>query len=67
MSANQDKLATMAPSKFLEFLIDLYDEIVTVKVGLRPGRSEPRAVKKRPKPFPRLNEKRSDWHARRNA
>jgi hypothetical protein len=29
------------------------------KIGSRPGRVEPRAVKQRPKPFPRLNKARS--------
>ncbi len=46
---------------------NLYYQFVQVPVGMRPGRSEPRAVKKRPKPFPRLNEKRSDWHERTNS
>ena len=39
----------------------LYEQMVCVPVGNRPGRSEPRAVKRRPKPFPRLHGKRSDW------
>jgi hypothetical protein len=40
----------------------LFEQMVCVPVGNRPGRSEPRAVKRRPKPFPRLHGKRSDWH-----
>lgn len=32
--------------------------IAEPRVGLRPGRLEPRAVKRRPKPFPRLNKPR---------
>jgi Transposase DDE domain len=40
----------------------LYEQMVGVLVGNRPGRSEPRAVKRRPKPFPRLHGKRSDWN-----
>lgn len=34
--------------------------ISTCKIYPRPNRSEPRAVKRRPKPFPRLHGKRSD-------
>ena len=41
----------------------LYLQMIGVPVGNRPGRSEPRAVKRRPKPFLRLQCKRSDWHA----
>ena len=37
----------------------LFEQMVCVPVGNRPGRSEPRAVKRRPKPFPRLHGKRS--------
>jgi hypothetical protein len=43
-----------------------YYSITTITVGLREGRKEPRAVKKRPKPFPRLHEARSDWHKRKS-
>ncbi|MBF0116485.1 MAG: IS4 family transposase, partial [Magnetococcales bacterium] len=32
--------------------------IAHCRIGNRPGRSEPRAVKRRPKPYPRLNEPR---------
>lgn len=32
------------------------------KVGNRPNRSEPRAIKKRPRTFPRLKTKRSEYH-----
>jgi hypothetical protein len=41
----------------------LYRQMIQVPVGRRPGRCEPRAVKRRPKPFPRLSIKRSDWRA----
>lgn len=34
-------------------------KIATNKIGNRAGRSEPRAVKRRPKPYPRLNESRT--------
>lgn len=36
--------------------------IVSKKVGNRPGRSEPRMVKRRPKPFPRLQKARKFYH-----
>jgi hypothetical protein len=45
----------------------LYDSMVQVKVGSRRGRAEPRAVKKRPKPHPKLHVKRCDWHAARTS
>ena len=44
----------------------VYFQMTQVPVGKRPGREEPRAVKRRPKPRERLNEPRSVWHERRN-
>ena len=41
--------------------------IASKEVGNRPGRWEPRAVKRRPKPFPRLRQRRSRYHAERAA
>lgn len=66
MADNNVLRATTPPEKLLELFVDLYDQIARVSVGLRPERSEPRDVKKRPKPFPRLKEGRSNWHARQN-
>jgi hypothetical protein len=40
----------------------LFRLIAQIRVGERPGRVEPRAVKRRPKPYPRLNIPR--WKAR---
>jgi hypothetical protein len=40
----------------------LFTLIAQIRVGHRPGRLEPRAVKTRPKTFPRLNKSR--WQAR---
>lgn len=37
----------------------MIDQIAGQKICKRPGRSEPRAVKRRPKPFPRLNKPRN--------
>ena len=45
----------------------LYEQMTSVPVGNRPGRSEPRAVKKRPKPYPRLQGRRNDWKQRATA
>jgi hypothetical protein len=42
----------------------LFMLISQIRVGKRPGRIEPRAVKKRPKPYPRLQNKRSDERER---
>lgn len=45
---------------------DIYEKmlkaIATKKVGNRPGRSEPRKVKRRPKAFPRLQKARQLYH-----
>ena len=40
---------------------DMYYEMIRIKVGNRPGRVEPRAVKRRPKNFPRLRKHRSKY------
>jgi hypothetical protein len=47
-----------------ENLDALFRLIAYIRVGKRPGRIEPRAVKRRPKPFPRLQVARR--RARRN-
>ncbi len=38
----------------------LFALIAEIRVGDRPGRVEPRAVKRRPKPYPRLNKSRHE-------
>ncbi len=40
---------------------DLVTNIVRDVVPLRPGRKEPRAVKRRPKPYPLLNKPRHQY------
>lgn len=40
----------------------LLKSIVRRKIGNRPGRSEPRVVKRRPKAFPRMQQPRSAYH-----
>jgi Transposase DDE domain len=47
-----------------EDIAALFRLIAYIRVGKRPGRIEPRAVKRRPKPFPRLQTTRH--RARRN-
>ena len=44
-------------------LIELSGEHI---LDIRPFRREPRAIKKRPKPFPRLTQPRSEWKAERS-
>lgn len=43
----------------------LYLQMVQIRVGLRPNRIEPRAVKKRPKPRELLKISRKAWHSAR--
>lgn len=38
----------------------LFVLIAQIRVGNRPGRVEPRAVKRRPKPYPRLKKPRAE-------
>lgn len=45
-------------SSLMNFLIEMMSERL---VNIRPHRSEPRAIKQRPKPFPLLNQKRQDF------
>jgi hypothetical protein len=45
----------------------LYKQMVQAVVGRRPGREEPRAIKRRPKPRKLLKEPRKLWHERRTA
>ena len=42
---------------------EIFHAIASVLVGDRPNRVEPRAVKRRPKPYPRLNKPRSEAKA----
>lgn len=45
----------------------IYKQMVQAVVGRRPGREEPRAIKRRPKPRALLKESRKSWHERRKA
>ena len=48
------KVICYAECRLLAFFEVLLDAVAGHQVGNRPGRSEPRAVKRRPKPYPRL-------------
>ena len=63
ISANAVLIGTTKKRALPALFSSLYSQIVQVPVGIRPGRIEPRAVKKRPKPRRYLMEKRSAWHA----
>jgi len=56
------------PRSRSELFAELLEQIAKRKVPHRPGRQEPRAIKRRPKPFPSLTEPRHQFHAelRRN-
>jgi hypothetical protein len=47
-------LQTRSERKRRELLAQLFRTAASDRVPLRPGRREPRAVKRRPKPYPRL-------------
>jgi len=53
LNAFQPKIPFMG-DKLLTFFEALLNAVAGHRVGNRPGRSEPRAVKRRPKPYPRL-------------
>jgi hypothetical protein len=57
------------PKSRSELFSELLGQIAQRKVPLRPGRQEPRAIKRRPKPFPRLTTPRKQFQdeLRRNA
>ena len=67
ITANAVMMATVPRSALAALFSSIYAQIVQVPVGRRPGRVEPRAIKKRPKPRKYLMEKRSAWHARQSA
>ena len=51
----------------MRVLSHIYYQILTVKVGNRPGRKEPRATKRRPKSANWLNKSRAEYKAQRKA
>ena len=54
LNAFQAKIAFVGDDQLSAFFEALLDGVAGHRVGNRPGRSEPRAVKRRPKPYPRL-------------
>ena len=54
LNAFQAKIAFVNNDKLSAFFEALLDAVAGHRVGNRPGRHEPRAVKRRPKPYPRL-------------
>ena len=59
LNAFQPKIPFM-DNKLLTFFEALLNAVAGHRVGNRPGRSEPRAVKRRPKPYPRLKTPRKE-------
>ena len=64
---NKTAILTTQQSNRPALFAALYEQMAGVPVGNRPGRSEPRVVKRRPKPYPRLHGQRSDWKQRATA
>ena len=67
ITANALLIFASTPAQRPALFASIYFQIVQVPVGLRPGRAEPRAIKRRPKPRLRLQEPRSAWRARQSA
>lgn len=59
LNALRDKLLLATDEQIQKLLEILWSGVATQQVGNRPGRSEPRAVKRRPKPYPRLKNARN--------
>ena len=59
LNAFQAKIAFVNDDKLIAFFEVLLNAVAGHQVGNRPGRSEPRAVKRRPKPYPLLTTPRS--------
>lgn len=54
LEAFRDKITLLSKKKLPELYMALLKAVAGHRVGNRPGRSEPRAVKRRPKAYPRL-------------
>jgi len=52
--------AELSPSEQFRLISDLYDAITDVPIQQRPGRSEPRCVKRRPKNYQRMTAPRHE-------
>ncbi len=60
LSAFTEKIAHAVGSKRSSLLEVMLRSIAYHRIGNRPGRSEPRAVKRRPKAYPRLTAPRNE-------
>jgi len=60
LNAFASQLKTATERQARKILQKIYSALSTQRVGKRKGRSEPRAVKRRPKPYPRLKTPRND-------
>jgi hypothetical protein len=58
------QLALASQQQRRQFYTTLLKVIATLSVPLRPNRVEPRVVKRRPKPFPRMQQPRSTLKAK---
>lgn len=59
LNAFQDKISLLPSLRLLALYEALLQGIACHRIGSRPGRNEPRAVKRRPKAFPRLTQPRT--------
>jgi hypothetical protein len=66
LDANRTNMLTTEGAAQREVLASIFYQMLKAKVGNRKGRSEPRAVKKRPKPHKRLITSRKEWRANRS-
>jgi Transposase DDE domain len=67
VTANASHILSSTPEDRPRLFSSLYKQMVQAVVGRRPGREEPRAIKRRPKPRALLKESRKSWHERRKA
>ena len=67
LTANAILILAATPEERPKLFASLYKQMVQAVVGKRPGREEPRAIKRRPKPRKLLKVPRKLWHERRTA
>jgi hypothetical protein len=67
LTANATLILSAFPDRRPWLFARLYEQMVQAVVGRRPGREEPRAIKRRPKARALLKEPRKLWHERRTA
>lgn len=61
------RMASATPTRLPEMYRSLLAHIAASRVDVRPGRLEPRAVRRERKHYPYLRQRRSDWRASRLA